>query len=370
MSNLTNLSDEDFLSAAPFESSNAEVVPAAENETVKEDEATADAVVTEPETETVVDDVADTEAEVAESVVANDAAAGNTVIADTATTVNEVVDKPVVAETKAVSAEEHSAFYAKVMAPFKANGKMIELKSPEEAIQLMQMGANYTRKMQAIQPHKKALMMLETAGLLDEGKLSYLIDLDKKNPEAIKKLIKEAGIDPIDIDTTSEPNYLEGHHRVSNEEAAFRTIMDEVGDSDEGKATLAEFSSWDHASKDLLWKSPDIMKVLHEQRESGIYATISAEVSRLRTIGAIPPDTPFLHAYKQVGDYMTQQAAAAPKAKAPVAVGVIQPKPAVKNSAQANAASPTRSGTRSVSLDSTLLNMSDDDFLKHMATRV
>ena len=99
---------------------------------------------------------------------------------------------------------DYEAFYKKVMAPFKANGKMITLRSPEEAIQLMQQGANFTKKMQAIAPHRKLLIMLENNGLLDESKINYLIDLDKKNPEAIKKLVKDAGIDPKDIDTQAE----------------------------------------------------------------------------------------------------------------------------------------------------------------------
>ena len=51
----------------------------------------------------------------------------------------------------------------------------------------MQMGAGYGRKLQDMQPHLKTLRMLEKNNLLDEGKLSYLIDLDQKNPDAIKK---------------------------------------------------------------------------------------------------------------------------------------------------------------------------------------
>ncbi len=68
---------------------------------------------------------------------------------------------------------DYKALYEKVMAPLKANGKTIDIKSPEELIQLAQMGANYTRKMQAIAPHRKVLLMLENNGLLDEGKLCF-----------------------------------------------------------------------------------------------------------------------------------------------------------------------------------------------------
>ena len=67
--------------------------------------------------------------------------------------------------------EQATEAYNKIMAPFKANGKMIELRSPEEAVSLMQMGANYTRKMQELQPHRKTLLMLQDNNLLDAEKL-------------------------------------------------------------------------------------------------------------------------------------------------------------------------------------------------------
>jgi len=126
----------------------------------------------------------------------------------------EKVEKPTTEEAKPV---DYKAFHDTMMAPFKANGKTIELRTPEEAIQLMKMGANYTRKMQEIAPHRKMLTMLQKHEL-DETRLSYLIDLDKKNPEAIKQLIKEANIDPLDIDVTIPSAYQAGNHIVSDDE--------------------------------------------------------------------------------------------------------------------------------------------------------
>lgn len=70
--------------------------------------------------------------------------------------------------------------YKRILAPFKANGKEVEVKSVDDAITLMQMGANYQKKMAALKPNLKILKILENNGLLDEGKLSFLIDLDKR----------------------------------------------------------------------------------------------------------------------------------------------------------------------------------------------
>lgn len=64
---------------------------------------------------------------------------------------------------------DYKSFYNTVMAPFKANGKEIKLQNAQEAIQLMQQGANYTRKMQSIAPYRKLISTLEDNGLITNG---------------------------------------------------------------------------------------------------------------------------------------------------------------------------------------------------------
>lgn len=277
---------------------------------------------------------------------------------------------------------DYEGFYKQIMSPLKANGKTIDLKSPQEAIQLIQMGANYTKKMQAIQPYRKVLLMLENNGLLDEGKLSFLIDIEKKNPEAIKKLIKDAGIDPLDIDTSTEPTYREGNHRVTDEEASFVSVLEDLRSTQEGTDTLQTINSqWDQASKEVLWKQPELMTTIHQQRANGIYDRITAEVERRRTLGAIPAQVPFLQAYKLVGDELdavggfqdlvqskTVQTPPSHQAQ-PVATRVLKPK-APANGDKVSAASPTRTTPRKAEKVINPLAMSDDDFLKQMADRL
>lgn len=298
------------------------------------------------------------------------------------------------AETKEKAVEaapDYEGFYKKIMAPFKANGKMIELRSPEEAIQLMQMGANFTRKMQDIAPHRKVLMMLENNGLLDEGKLSFLIDLDKKNPDAIKKLVKEAGIDPLEIDTSAEPAYREGNHRVSDEDVAFQTALQDMQATEAGMETIRTIhTSWDQASKEVLGQSPEILGIIHQQREAGIYDRITTEIHRQRTLGKIAAGVPFLQAYKLVGDAMkaanafadlfegsassssgqTPNAGAQATPPAVVATRVAAPKPAVTNGDRASAAAPTKTAPPKNEPIVNPLAMSDDEFMKLRAVRV
>lgn len=288
---------------------------------------------------------------------------------------------------------DYEGFYKQVMAPFKANGKTIELKTPEEAVQLMQMGANYTRKMQELVPVRKQLTMLQNNNI-DEAKLSFLIDLDKKNPEAIKKLLKESGIDPLDIDTSSEPAYLEGNHQVSDEEVSFKAALEDLGSTPDGQVTLQVINAqWDQASKDVLWTSPETMATIHEQREYGIYDRIVAEMDRQKTLGSIPAGTPFLQAYKIVGDRLASanafadlvaarsdsapNAAAAPPVQAtssapavPVATRVVPPKPQVTNDSAASAAAATRATPAPAQVLVNPLSIPDEEFLKQFNGRL
>ena len=302
--------------------------------------------------------------------------------------VTEPVVKPVVPTEAVPEVVNFEAKYKEAMAPLKANGKTIEIQSMDELRQLASMGANFTRKMQDIAPHRKILAMLENNGLLDEAKLSFFIDLDKKNPEALKKLIKDSGVDPLDIDVSSEPAYQAGNHAVSDSEIAFRAVLEDLQSTPTGQETISLInSSWDQASKEELWKAPEVMATIQQQRENGIYDTISAEINRQAMLGKIPAGTPFIQAYLNVGNEMNARGAFtnvntpnkgvqnAPMqttvpVTAPVATRVVVPKPQVTNSAAANAAASTRQTQKRVLPVVNLQSMSDDDFLKNWQNRL
>lgn len=305
------------------------------------------------------------------------------------TPVTEPVVKPIVPTEAVPEVVNFEAKYKEAMAPLKANGKTIEIQSMDELRQLASMGANFTRKMQDIAPHRKILAMLENNGLLDEAKLSFFIDLDKKNPEALKKLIKDSGVDPLDIDVSSEPAYQAGNHAVSDNEIAFRTVLEDLQSTPTGQETISLInSSWDQASKEELWKAPEVMATIQQQRENGIYDTISAEINRQAMLGKIPAGTPFIQAYLTVGNELNTRGVFtnlnAPNNKgvqnaptqttvpvtAPVATRVVAPKPQVTNGAAANAAASTRQTQKRVLPVVNLQSMSDDDFLKNWQNRL
>ncbi len=205
------------------------------------------------------------------------------------------------------TAEEFEAAYKKLMAPFKANGRELTPSSPDEAVRLMQMGANYTKKMQALKPNLRLMRMLENQGLLEESKLSYLIDLDRKDPKAIQKLLHGSNVDPLDIDVASEPTYEPGNHAPSEQEMNFHDAVDTVAQTPTGKETISHInSSWDQTSKKAIYQEPDLLRIIDEQRANGIYRQIADEIDRRRVFGELTA-TPFIQAYKQIGDELHAQ---------------------------------------------------------------
>lgn len=203
---------------------------------------------------------------------------------------------------------DYKKFYTAMMSPIKANGKTLQVRTPDEAVRLMQMGANYTQKMQALAPYRKKMQMLNNAGLFEEDKINFLIDLAQGKPEAVSQFLKDKKIDPLDLDMSEEaPKYVPGNHSVSDTEMNFQSVVDDLKSTPEGLETLKLAQTWDQASLDAAWKSPDVLSVINEQRQNGVFKLITDEIEHQKAVGAIPPNAPFLDAYQAVGNMLLQQ---------------------------------------------------------------
>ena len=197
-------------------------------------------------------------------------------------------------------------FFNKITAPFKADGKDITIRSPEDAIRLMQMGTNYSRRMQEMKPLRAMDSMLKQHGLDNPEALSYLIDLKEGKPEAIQKLLKEKNIDPLDIDTSKDSTYKTSNYSADPVDVNFQEAIDNTLVAPGGHDILTDINnSWDDESKSALRESPEILDNLLIQKNSGIYEKIKEELNYQRTTGHLT-NVPFLQAYNAVGDAMSK----------------------------------------------------------------
>ena len=295
-------------------------------------------------------------------------------------------------EGEDVPAEEvpinYEELYKRITSPIKANGKEITIKDPEEAIRLMQMGAGYNRKMHEIQPHLKTLRFLEQNNLLsaDHSQLAFLVDLHNKNPDAIKKLVKDANIDPLDFNNEEEVNYQTNIAPVTDQQVVFREAIDNLLTQDGGIDTIKVCNStWDATSHQALMDDPKLLEVIHAQRQNGIYDRIVGEVDRQKALGKIPQSTPFIAAYKQVGDHLQNingfadlfpepQRSAEPEVITPPQpqlkdTRVAAPKPTVQNNDKAKAAATPKATPQKAAVTINPLAMSDEDFLKQFGNK-
>lgn len=370
---ILDLSDDDFMK---MEVPGTEEEPAADNEPAKEetnDGETDDPPAAEPETPKPADDP---------EPVTDEPAKEEPVVPDGSEPNKEtpaVVDEPDGEEVKPEPKKEepdtpeidYKAEYEKVMAPFKANGKEIAAKSADDAITLMQMGANYHKKMAGLKPSLKTLKLLEKNDLLDPDKLNYLIDLHNKNPEAITKLLKDSGIDPLDVDTKTDSTYKPTNRSVSDTEMELDEVLESIKDTPTYSKTLNVMTKdWDDASKNAVANQPHIISIINGHIADGTYDTVMNAVTYERSLGKLQ-GVPDLEAYKQVGDALHAQGKlgtpAQPAAASADVTPPAKPKPSeeeIKRKERKKAASPTRTTPAAPAKPFNPLSLSDEEFEK------
>lgn len=197
--------------------------------------------------------------------------------------------------------------YKSLLSPFKAAGREIKVNNINDARRLMQMGVDYSRKMEAMKPHQRILKTLERNELLDIDKINFLIDLDKHNPEAIQKFLKDSDIDPMDLDYEDDTTYKPTDHSVGDQEMALDDVLDEIRGTESFSRTVNEITDkWDTASREVLMKEPNLIAIINDHVGSGIYDQVISAVEQERVFGRLKGMSD-LEAYKAVGDAIAEK---------------------------------------------------------------
>ena len=239
---------------------------------------------------------------------------------------------------------DYQAEYEKLLKPFRASKREIQIKNVDDARNLMQMGVDYRYKMQALKPKLRILRALDQNGLMDEDKINFLIDLDKKNPKAIKQLLKDKEIDPMELDMNEESDYKPNSYAPTEAEQAIDDVLDEIRDTKAFERTIDELGNkWDGPSRQTLMQQPGSIKVINDHIEAGVYDQIMNVVASERMLGRLQGLNDLL-AYKTVGDALQASGAfdhlkngSKPKRK---------PSQDPKLKARKRAASPTKRSSR------------------------
>jgi len=271
---------------------------------------------------------------------------------------------------------DYESAYKKVSEPFKANGVDMRVTNPDDIIRLMQMGANYQKKMGQLKPNLKLIKMLENNELLDESKLNNLIDLSKKNPEAITKLIKESSIDALEIDKDVPSDYQPNNYSITDKEYELDRILDEIKTTSTFDKTIDVLTKdWDAESKTTVSDNPEIISVINTHMSNGVFDQVNAVMQREKTLGKLD-GIPDVEAYRQIIEHMHKSGHIVdPK----VVTSKIASKVSSKtDESQANAdrdkkrkavAPVKQTTTKKSSTNEDFLGLSDADFMKKYANR-
>lgn len=297
MTNLYELSDEELanLDVAEVEPLNEEVNEEPTEETNVDNQDTTE--IEAPATEVDESMGEDSDTHVQDGGVMEEESSGdelevdNTESETTETIENKEVDTGV----------NHQEFYNTLTKPFKANGREFQVTNPNDMIALMQKGLNYSKKMEEMKPNLNLIKTLEQYGLTDESKLSYLIDLHNKKPEAIAKLIKDSEIDLYEFDTEQAEQYVPQNKVVHKSQ--LEEIISEVVDANpEFNSVLNSiYTDWDNQSKQAVINNPNILRLLSEQQTNGIYDKIMNIMEYEKAVGRLD-GVAYLQAYGEIED--------------------------------------------------------------------
>ena len=236
------------------------------------------------------------------------------------------------------------------------DNKEITPKTAEDVISLMQMGANYTKKMQLMAPMRKAAESLEKAKIKEDD-LNFLIDVHNGDIEAIKKLLQKHKVDPFDLDLEST-NYVPKNNIASDSDVEFSDVLNEVQSSLPRIQTILT-EIWDTKSKQAVFKDPNLMRALHEEIENGRFDEVQNRLEQERMFGRYK-GVPDINAYIDIVNKMVSEAKNTPAVKKQEST----PNPKTLNKTKA---APVRSKTRNQGTALTvkdLYSMSDEDFEK------
>ena len=262
--------------------------------------------------------------------------------------------------------------YNQITAPFKANGATMQVKSPEDIVRLMQMGAGAQKQMAKLKPNLKLIKMLENNNLLDERRLNNLIDLSKNDSKAIAKLVKDSGVDPEEIDIENANTYQPNNYTVTDSEYELDQVLDSIKHTETFDKTIDVLTSeWDDKSKTFVSENPNVIRVINDHMLNGVYDKVNAVMQQEKALGKLSGVTD-VDAYKQIIDMLAKNGELVDgDQQAPVKSNVtnIGDANSIKRKQNRKAAAPTKQTNTSnnSNQDVDFLALSDDEFMAKYA---
>ena len=176
-------------------------------------------------------------------------------------------------------------FYDKVTSEFTASGKKIKgFKDPEKIVQGLQKAIGFEEKSAALKEYKKFLAPLKEKGFIDnEEKFNLALAIMDGDQEALKKHIKDLGINPIvDLDI-DEINYSQKKYTKSEASLIIDETLEvakQYGVDEKVRTVIGK--EWDDASFNEFMKNPQVRDDLVTHMQDGTYDLVMERVQEIK----------------------------------------------------------------------------------------
>ena len=190
----------------------------------------------------------------------------------------------------------------------KVNGNMVPINSIEELYALASGGGHMTQQLQALSSKKKSFAMMEQHGISDAD-ISMLAEIKSGNKDALATLLKQSGVESMDIPDEVAEGYQPGQFIPSDQSMNLKAVQDEISMDQEYAVTQNIVNNiMDQESQRQLVKDPLMIKQLHQDVKSGAYERVSGEAMKLKMMdGGLKSDMDYYIQAAQSGGQPPQQ---------------------------------------------------------------
>ena len=166
-----------------------------------------------------------------------------------------------------------------------SNGKTYEFTAEEMVDQfpaLFSKAMGAMQKEKDIAPKRKMLDAIQSEKITEED-LNLFIDAKKGNKDAIRAILKNNEIDPLDLDLEEENSYVPNDYGRDAKELHIQDVVDSIGRDLEYPKTKHVISNiWDDVSWQSIQENPNIISELHKDVVSGVYDTVQPMADKIK----------------------------------------------------------------------------------------
>lgn len=169
---------------------------------------------------------------------------------------------------------------------YKANGQEFEFTEDEVKEQfgkIFGQAMNYTQKMQELKPWRTQISALKENNI-SHDKVNLMIDVLKGDKNAIAQILKETGVDPLELDIENS-KYAPKEYGRSEKELEIEDVLGSISRDPEYQITQNVVTKqWDAVSRERMAENPQLLSGLHVDVKSGVFDKVMPMAMKMKVL--------------------------------------------------------------------------------------